>query len=147
LLLAPLLAHAGDCTAAKDLQGNIIAGPFYKALVTQVGEPLSCHADIDGTKTTLTYAFKNHMELRAQVDSAIESTEQRITTRMPVAKAITLLKAAEQDAYKPGGCGIAWDHPEKSGQDTVYRGTTCNCQARVTTRGSYAVTLILKSTC
>jgi hypothetical protein len=145
-LLAPFLAHTEDCAPAKDLQGNVTAGPFYKALVMQTGKPLSCHAEVDGAKVTLTYAFKNHMELRAQVDPAIELNEQRIMTRMPVAKAITLLKAAEQQAYK--GCGIAWDRPaEKSERETVYRGTTCNCQARVTTRGNYAVTLVLKSAC
>ena len=123
------------------------AGPFYKALLTQAGKPLSCRADVTGGKTTLTYSFRNHAELRAQVDNAIEANEQRLTTRMPTAKAITLLKAAEKDAYKPGGCGIAWDKPQSDGRETVFRGTSCNCQARVTVHGKYAVMLVLKSAC
>jgi hypothetical protein len=147
LLLAPFLAHAEDCSAAKDLQQNVTAGPFYKALVTQAGKPLSCHVDIDGGKTTITYSFHNHTELWAQVDHAIEASEQRIKTRMPMANAIMLLKAAEKDSYKPGGCGIVWDRPPSKSGETVYRGATCNCQARVTGRGNYAVTLILKSAC
>lgn len=146
VLAAPLLARAADCASAKDLQKDVTASPFYEALVAKAGKPLSCHADQDGAKRTLTYTFKNHTEFRAQVDPAIELNEQRITMRMPMAKAIALLKAAEQQAYK--GCGIAWDHPpEKSGRDTVYRGTSCNCQARITTRGNYALMLVLKSAC
>jgi hypothetical protein len=114
----------------------------------QAGKPLSCRADVDRGKPTLTYTFKKHMELRGLIDPAIEINEQRITTRMTMEKAITLLKAAEQDAYKPAGCGIAWDHPLAATDGaTVYSGTTCNCQARVTTRGGYAVKLVLKSAC
>jgi hypothetical protein len=147
LLLTPFLAHAGDCAAAQDLQQNVTAGLFYKALVMQAGKPLSCRVDVDGAKTTITYSFKKHAELRAEVDQTIEASEQRIKTRMPMANAIQLLKDAEKDLYPPGGCGIAWDHPQSSSGETVYRGTTCNCQARVTGRGNYAVTLILRSAC
>jgi hypothetical protein len=151
LLLSLPLAAAQNCASAKGdaltLQQQTKTGPFYKALVTQAGAPLSCRLDVEEDKITITYAFHGNMELRTLVDPSVESSEQRLTTRMPMDKAITLLKAAEQDAYKPGGCGIAWDHPESKDGVTVYSGTTCNCQARVTTRGTYAVTLMLKSAC
>ena len=39
----------------------------------QAGKPLSCRADVDGGKTTLTYTFKNHMELRGLIDPAIDA--------------------------------------------------------------------------
>jgi hypothetical protein len=142
-----------DRADVKTLQEHVTAGPFYKAPVGQVGKPVSCRLDVEDGKLTLTYAFRSHMELTAFVDGATESNEQRMRmARMDMAKAITLLKAAEQDAYSPKGCGIAWDHPaEESVKDgaheTVYRGTVCNCQARVTSRSNYVLSLVLRSAC
>jgi|SRR5450432_1326061 len=138
----------------RNLQEHLKAGPFYRELLLQFGKPLSCTLEFDDAKIGLTYAFRGRVELMTRIDRKIEISEQRVQIpRMEMTKAIALLKAAERDAYRPDGCGITWGHPEAepAGPDgfreVVYRGATCNCQARVTSRKHYAVSLVLKSAC
>jgi hypothetical protein len=139
----------------RNLQENLKAGPFYRELLLQFGKPLSCNLEFDDGKIGLTYAFHGGVQLMSRIDRKIEISEQRVQIpRMEMTKAIALLKAAERDAYGPNGCGITWDHPAEESiggpagfREAVYRGTTCNCQARVTSRNSYAVSLVLKSAC
>ena len=141
--------------AIRNLQDGLKAGPFYKELLLQFGKPLSCILEFDDGKIGLTYTFRGRSQLIARTDPRIELSEQRVQIpRMEMTKAIALLKAAEKDAYRPNGCGITWDHPaeESTGgqagfREAVYRGTTCNCQARVTSRNNYVVSLVLKSAC
>lgn len=141
--------------AIRNLQESLKAGPFYKELLLQFGKPLSCILEFDDGKIGLIYTFRGRVQLMARIDLRIEISEQRMQIpRMEMTKAIALLKAAEKDAYRPNGCGITWDRPaeESTGgqagfREAVYRGTTCNCQARVTYRNSYAVSLMLKSAC
>jgi hypothetical protein len=152
--------HAGVIPATaepeiRDLQEHLKAGPFYRELVSQLGRSLSCSIEFDAGKIGLTYAFRNHRQLIARIDPKIEFSEQRLEIRhMEMKKAIALLKEAEADAYRPNGCGIAWDHPAEESADgpggsreAVYRGSTCNCQARVTYQNSFAVSLVLRSAC
>jgi hypothetical protein len=139
----------------RNLQEHLKAGPFYRELLLQFGKPLSCNLEFDDGMIGLTYAFRGRVQLIARIDRKIELSEQRVQIpRMELTKAIALLKAAERDAYRPNGCGITWDHPEEESsggpagsREAVYRGATCNCQARVTSRNNYAVSLVLKSAC
>jgi len=138
-----------------NLEERVKAGPFYRELVTQLGKPASCTLEFDDGRIGLTFAFARRAQLIVRTDRKIESNEQRIQIpRMEMAKAMSLLQAAEKDAYRPNGCGIAWDHADEDSVDErtgshelVYRGGTCNCQARVTSRNNYAVSLVLKSAC
>ena len=152
--------HPGRIAAIADpevrnLQEHLKAGPFYKELLLQYGKPLSCYLEFDDGKFGLTYAFRGRVQLMARIDRKLEISEQTVKIpRMEMTKAIALLKAAERDAYRPDGCGITWDHPEEESsggpagsREFVYRGSTCNCQARVTSRKSYVVALVLKSAC
>ncbi len=161
LMTLPLLASAAPqdrCSTstninARNLQQQVKAGPFYQSLQREFGQPLTCTLEIKGSAIGLTYTFRNRARLTARIDSQIETSEQRLQTpRMDQAKAVTLLKAAEKYAYAPNGCGIAWDQPEDSpgaagSSEAIYRGDTCNCQARVTLKNHFAVLLILKSAC
>jgi hypothetical protein len=139
----------------RSFEDRLEAGPFYRELRGRFGRPVSCRTQFDQGRIEVTYAFRNHRQLIASIDPKIEFSEQRLEIRhMEMTKAIALLKAAEADAYRPNGCGIAWDHaaersfdgPAGSGE-VVYRGTTCNCQARVTYQNNYAVSLVLRSAC
>ena len=142
-------------TEVRNLQEHLIAGPFYKELLLQFGKPLFCNVEFDGGKIGLTYAFRGRVQLMTRIDRKIEFSEQRVDIpRMEMTKAIALLKAAEMDSYRPDGCGITWDHPEEESsggpagsREFVYRGATCNCQAHITARRNYAVSLVLKSAC
>lgn len=134
----------------RSLQRHVTGGPLYKALAKQAGKAFSCDAQVEESKTTLTYKFRNHFELRAQVNASIEASEQRVTGQITIARAIQLLKSAEQSEYK--GCGIDWEHtaettPTRDGKEDVYRGGSCNCQARITSRDHYAIQLVLRSAC
>ena len=171
LVVAPFAAFASaaeqDCSAhpgtvpssaepqIRSLQERLRAGPFYRELLLEFGKPLSCNVEFEDGSIGLTYEFRNRAQLTARIDLTIEISEQKMQTpRMKMTKAIALLKAAERDAYRPNGCGIAWDHAADESfsaadntHETVYRGTACNCQARVTSRKNYAVSLVLKSAC
>jgi len=149
-----------DCSSTADpnvlaLQKSTNAGPFYKELLRRYGKPISCTLEVDSGKTRLTYAFRGPAQLVMQVDPEIELSEERMQVRrMDGKKAMELLKAAEKDSYPPDGCGIAWNRPAEEtpgtspgSREAVYRGTDCNCQARVAFQNNYAVSLVVKSAC
>ncbi len=139
----------------RHLEQRVQAGVFYRELQSRSGDPLACRVQAEGGKITLTYAFRNRGQLKAQIDPAIESSEQRLQVRrMEKARALAVLEAAEKDLYRPNGCGIAWDRPPEESPKTpagthesVYRGTTCNCQGRLIYRYQYVIGLTLSSTC
>jgi hypothetical protein len=139
----------------RKLEEHLRAGPFYKELRREFGKPLSCGLEFGDQRVGLTYAFRGSVQLSAEIDRGVESSEERVEIpRMEMTKAIALLKAAEKYAYGRSGCGIMWDHPEEESSDgppgsreAVYRGEDCNCQARVTSRNHYALSLVLKSAC
>lgn len=138
----------------RTLQQQMTAGPFYKELLLHFGKPLTCSVDVQNGGTNLTYTFRRGVQLIAQTDPKIEFTEQRIELiHMDTAKAIALLKRAELDAYRPGGCGISWTSGQEespgaaSRREIVYRGDTCNCQARLIYKDNYVVMLVLRSAC
>jgi hypothetical protein len=137
------------------LQQQMTAGAFYKELLLRFGKPLTCAVDVQNGTTNLTYTFRRGAKLIARTDPKIEFSEQRVQlVHMDSAKALALLKRAELDAYQPGGCGISWTNGEEESppgaggtREIVYRGDTCNCQARLIYKDNSVVILVLRSTC
>jgi hypothetical protein len=139
----------------QTLQQQMTAGAFYKELLLRFGKPLMCSVDVQNGVTNLTYTFRHGARLIARTNPKIEFSEQRMElVHIDTAKAMALLKQAESDSYRPGGCGISWTSGEKESlagavgtREIVYRGDTCNCQARLTYKDNYVVTLVLQSAC
>jgi hypothetical protein len=157
-------AHGADQTACsskspdrdiQSLQQQIKGGAFYKELLLRFGKPLTCSVDVQDGKTNLTYIFRHGARLISQTDPKAEFSEQKVErVHMETAKAMALLKRAELDAYRPGGCGISWTSTEEESpaseggtREIVYRGDTCNCQARLIYKDNDVVILILRSAC
>ncbi|HME69418.1 MAG TPA: hypothetical protein VKM54_06065 [Myxococcota bacterium] len=172
LILLPLIVFASDAeqaacpTAAPGATGagkpeaqslpqRLEAGPFYREMVRRFGKPLSCKLASSDGNVSVTYGFRGDAVLTGRTNEPIESSEQKIELpRMARTKAIALLKAGEKDSYAPDGCGIDWEQPEEeadtrdpASRDVIYRGDTCNCQARLKYRKGWVVSLILKSAC
>jgi hypothetical protein len=139
----------------RDLQQHIEAGPFYKKMLQQLGKPQSCRVRQEGDAIALSYAFSKDARLEAQADAAIESSMLRATfPGLNREKALALLKKGESDSYAKDGCGIDWKKPEDQSMGspagshaTVFRGDTCNCQARIVYQGNAVVALVLSSAC
>ena len=144
-------AEQVPCSGQQKLQQHLSASPLFRAMSTLYGKPRSCKAEREGEKVTLTYAFRKGTRLSATVDPTIEYAEERADfSRMNPAKAMTLLQQAER--YKtPEGCGMQWTNPEEEKaagtRELIYRGTTCNCQARLTYKNTYVISLLLRSAC
>ena len=141
--------------AVRTLQQQTAASAFYKELLLRYGKPLRCSVEVQDSRTDLTYTFRHGAQLIARIDPKAEFSEQRMElVQMSTDQAIALLKRAELSSYPPGGCGISWTSPEEEStgdtsgtHETVYRGDTCNCQARLTYKGQYIVVLVLRSAC
>lgn len=139
----------------QQLQQTVQNGPFYQELVRRFGKAESCKATLDGTMVKLKFAFHHEARLEAKVDSAIEYSEQSVEMHgLNHDTALELLKKGAGDAFGEQGCGIDWGKStdEPAGKDPemhakVYRGTSCNCQARVVFRGKTVMTLLLSSSC
>ncbi len=114
----------------------------------------SCTVQYAGDATQIDYLFKAGGSLTVKRDSGIEYSEQSAHFALePSADIIAVLQDAEQHAFGPQGCGIDWQHGGKeaaesdpAANDTVFRGNTCNCQARMR-RVSGKVWLVLRSAC
>jgi hypothetical protein len=123
--------------------------------VQLLGKPQSCNVKQDGDSIALSYAFRDDAHLDAQADSAIESSMQRAEFRgLNREKALALLKKGESRSYGKDGCGIDWNKSQDQpmgdppgSRATVFRGDSCNCQARIVYQGDSVVALVLSSAC
>ncbi len=162
VLLAPAYAAAPTACSSSNLnseahkfQERISAGAFYQEMLLRFGKPLACSVAVQEGSTSLTYTFPRGAQLIAKTDSKIEFSEQSLQPiHMETTAAVALLKRAERDAYPPGGCGIEWTSGEEESQagaagnhEIIYRGDTCNCQARLIYSGNDVVTIVLRSAC
>jgi hypothetical protein len=152
----PIACSSGNLNPeTHTFQERIAAGAFYKEMLLRFGKPLACTVAVQEGTTSLTYTFPRGVQLIAKTDAKIEFSEQSVKPiHMETATAMALLKRAERDAYPPGGCGIGWTGGEKESQagaggdhEVIYRGDTCNCQARLIYKDKYVVTLVLRSAC
>ena len=116
----------------------------------------ACSAQFADSQITLSYRFKNGGSLQVTSYPAIEVTEQIALLPLTMkADPLALLMDAERRVFAPDGCGIDWKHGiqenaenAKGGRETVYRGTACNCQARVRRDvHSSMLRLVLRSAC
>jgi hypothetical protein len=177
LLLAPLLlacqggwaqSAAPSCTPpelegmaaasqkqVRDLQQRVEAGPFYREMLHEFRRPQSCSVAEESGAIRLSYTFTKEARLDAQVNAAIESSLERATfPGLNREKALELLKKGESDSYGKDGCGIDWKRPEdetvgdpSGSRAMVFRGDSCNCQARIVYHGDSVVALVLSSAC
>ena len=150
---APLTAQ--QAREAAEWQAAVEQGPLYAAAAASPRSTCELARDADG-QMTLSYRFRDGNALRASRNPAIEYDEQAARfERPPEEDPLALLARAERAAFGDGGCGIEWK-PDETGAidgqpgvtETVYRGDTCNCQARVR-RGAQGqvLVLLLRSAC
>jgi hypothetical protein len=147
-------AGAGEGRTAAELRKTVESGPLFSEL--NAASPVaSCRLTNEAGRSILEYTFANGASLRSTSDPRIEYADQeaRFTAPRPVADAVALLKRVEASAFSDG-CGINWDQPDTENQadsntrETVYRGGTCNCRARVSLRvDGQASGVSLRSAC
>ncbi len=138
-----------------DFQNSVESGAFYQELVRRRGLPQSCNSGVDGETLSLTYAFRGGAQLEAQSNASIEFSEQRMqVSGLNKQSALNLLKAAEHSLYGEEGCGIQWERPttepnpqHPTSHDVVYRGSTCNCQARMLYQRKTIIALAVRGAC
>jgi hypothetical protein len=141
--------------ALTELLKTIESAPLYATLLSIT--PLrTCRVTEHSARIVLDYTFADGSVLHVERDSRIEYTLQEARFATPVSlDALEVLTRAERTAFGAQGCGIDWLRPEMQAakenatvRDTVYRGDTCNCQARVRTAASGRVVgLIFRSAC
>lgn len=145
---------AGEGRTAAELRKAIESGPLFTELSAS-SRLASCRLTTEAGRSILEYTFANGASLRSTSDPRIEYADQeaRFPSPRTVADAIALLKRVEATAFS-GGCGIDWNRPDTANQadanarETVYRGGTCNCRARVTLRvDGQASGVSLRSAC
>jgi len=139
----------------QQLQQTVEAGPFYQKLLQRFGKPETCRAKTEGTSVALSYVFAHDAKLEAKIDSAIEYSEQRVDFNgLDRKAALELLKKGAADAFGDHGCGVEWGKPaeepvadQPEAHANVYRGSSCNCQARMIFRGKAVAGLMVSSSC
>ena len=138
------------------LRGTVEKGPLYAIANSAAGGPASCRIGADSSGIALEYTFRDGAWLRVMHDPRIEYDNQDVRFASPLAEdAVTVLTRVEQTAFAPGGCDIDWRKAEtqQAGDDpgsteTIYRGDTCNCQARVRKDiAGRVVGLVFRSAC
>ena len=146
--------HSPDAIA--NLRRAAETSPLYAVLASKTGQASSCRVSGDADAITLEYTFRDGGSLRVVRNSQIESSSQEARLASPLAEGpVEVLTRAEQASFGDKGCGINWRQPETkpAGDDpktteSVYRGDTCNCQARVRRDASGRVlSLSIRSAC
>jgi hypothetical protein len=130
-------------------------GPIFAASAARTGVA-SCRVAYDGGVASIDYQLRDGGWLRAKRDAKIEYSDQEARLTTPLAEdAVGVLQRAERASFGADGCGIDWKEPEskppdddRSAVEKIYRGETCNCQARVRSDASGKVFgLMLRSSC
>ena len=143
----------GDALA--QVRQTVEGGPLFQAVAANTSLT-SCRATGEAEKVIVEYRFADGGALRATRDPSIEYFDQEVRFASPPAtNPLDLLTRTERAVFAAEGCGINW----KDGQtqpaaatpketETVYRGDTCNCQARVRhDADGRPVALIFRSAC
>lgn len=145
----------GDASLAATLRRTVETGPLY-TLMAKTTTLASCRIGTESGRLALDYTFRNGGSLRVRHDPRIEynDLEARFASP-PMEDAVALLTRIEQASFGAAGCGIDWRRAETppAGGDTkvtesIYRGDTCNCQARVRRDAAgHVVGLVFRSAC
>jgi hypothetical protein len=161
----PAALPAADCVAADaaspaqdaqvtSLRRSVEMGPLY-AVASKSGRT-GCQVGRDSTAITITYMFRDGSSLIVRRDPQIEYSNQEARLTSPIDEnPVAVLTRAEQASFGDKGCGINWRQPESKPAaddakmtETVYRGDTCNCQARTRADAAGRVfVLSLRSAC
>jgi hypothetical protein len=140
--------------AIAELRRSVEAGPLY-AILAGAGIA-TCNATYSAGIITLDYSFHDRGLLRVKRDSRIDYNDQEARFESPPTEdPKAILRRAEIASFGAAGCGIDWEHAEKQPTEndpqtsyTIFRGHTCNCQARIRTNAAgQTVGLSLRSTC
>ena len=144
-----------DAEAGATLQRTVATGPFYAAAAGRA-DLASCRIGHDSGKVTLEYKFSDGGWLRVTRDARIEYSSQEVRFGSAYTDSpLDVLTRAEQTAFGTDGCGIDWRQPARSPAaddasvtETIFRGTVCNCQARVRGDGAgRTLGLMFRSSC
>jgi len=161
----PTAAPAADCISAgtgagpdaqmvAELRRSIEAGPLY-AVASRSGGA-ACRVSEESGAIRVEYTFRDGTTLRANRNAQIEYGDQEVRFASPPSESpVAVLTRTEQAAFDGKGCGIDWRRgdtraasDDASARETIYRGETCNCQARVRSNATGAVTrLLFRSAC
>jgi len=146
--------------AAKDLRAQIEKGPLYQTAAAQSTLTACAWRFPEGGALAQEYSFRNGSRLQVQSDAGIEYSNQSLSLAEPPAEPPeALLKQAERASFGEQGCGIDWQTPPEQAQpsataeagtasESVFRGKSCNCQARVRRNAAgRAVGLMMRSAC
>lgn len=130
------------------------ASPFAATLAA-IAPRQSCRITEHEGRTVVDDEFGGGHTLHVERQATSEFTllEARFAQPQPL-DARELLQRAERAAFGAEGCDVDWETPESDmtnadGQrETVYRGETCNCQARGrSTSAGGVVGLVFRSAC
>lgn len=144
-----------DAETPAALQRSVESGPLYDAAAASSGIA-ACRIRRDQDALVLEYRFGNGATLRVERDARLEYTDTAAGFASPPSEPVVdILMRAERAAFGTAGCGIDWEHPETQAADakpgmaeSVYRGDTCNCQARIRRDATgRVVALALRSAC
>ena len=146
---------AADANLLASLRRTVETGPIY-ALMTRKAGLASCRIGNESGRLELDYRFRDGGSLRVRHDPRIEYNDQEARFATPLAEdAVALLTRVEQASFGATGCSIDWRRAETQpasddarATESIYRGDTCNCQARVRRDPAGRVTgLVFRSAC
>jgi hypothetical protein len=141
-----------DAVAA--FQHAVETGPLFTVPASRA-DVASCRIGYQSGMTSLEYQFRDGGWLRAKRDPRIEYSDQEVRFPVPPENPLAILTRAERATFGENGCGIDWNvnetHAAEDGHgavEAIYRGDTCNCQARVRSDATGRVVgLTLRSAC
>lgn len=144
-----------DANLLASLRRTVETGPVYALMARKAGVT-SCRTRNESGRLELDYRFLDGGSLCVRHDPSIEYNDLEARFASPLAEdAIALLTRVEQASLGATGCGIDWRQAETrhvsddpKATESIYRGDTCNCQARVRSDAAGRVTGILfRSAC
>jgi hypothetical protein len=138
-----------------DFQRTVESTPLFTISARHAGVS-SCRIGYESGMASVEYQFRDGGWLRSKRDSRIEYSDQEVRFAVPLAESpIAILTDAERAAFGDSGCGMDWKETEttpaeddRTAVEVIYRGDTCNCQARIRSDAGGRVTgLVFRSAC
>lgn len=138
-----------------EFRARVEASPFFREALARHGAADACELRVETGALVVSFRFPGGGEVRGSTDPSIETSDLRATLRgIDEKAALALLRNAERAAYGEEGCGIRWNDAAREpsilgaeGEDTVFRGDVCNCQARMSSTSPGTFRLLLRSAC
>jgi hypothetical protein len=146
----------GSLELADDLWRTTRAAPLFNATIAPTGDGVCRVGRVEGSEgkaVAIDFTAPNGNHLRVERDERLAASVAKADFEVPYAgDPVVLLQRAESATYGMNGCGIDWARPEQrrdgDASESLYRGTSCNCEARVRRDAAGAVrSLTLRSAC